>query len=564
MFNYFRCFLILMLFVNVTQASSQTLNLDSERVLIITHADSEWHNTSLTDLAEKLIQHFTPHTQSILSTDYESGMVSHYTKIVVLGVAYGTPISEILLSDLIATQNQIVWLGYGIGQLTARSAKYGFTELDFQETQEEAPTLVYQGKTYPTKLHGYSMVHVTNPAVKIWSVLMRKNIFVPHILQGGNLWFVNSMLDDVWGPQPTIAPSLVFADILHEIFQTKIARKHHAVLRLEDVSTHIPAQRLEAIVNYLASEKVPFAIGLIPNQRLVDGSLSPLAEKISLVRVLRRAQNEARGTIILHGFFHTFGTGEDFEFWDEMRNAPLQGESEALYACKLGRGIEILRDLGLNPRFWETPHYMSSPLGYRTFGTYFSHAIENRLDENWTPYPFGPDRYGQVVISENLDYIAPSEGRSVDRMLERANLLQIVRDAWAVGFAHPAVVPVREIAKLVKGLRALGYEFEDVGAIATKVNSAYQPSENTQLLTNIYLASRINVPMAERWMNKAVRAVSSSVSHLWDWSGLNIPDMKANAAQRVEDSCTSLLEETPQHAFPQLSLWNWPQLRPQP
>ncbi len=536
MLSHFRRLLVIMLLATGSAAWSQTLNLTHERVLIITHSDPASPERSVTDLAEKLLQHFTPHTQTVLSSDYEAGMLSGFTKVVILGVAFASPLPEALLLDLQATDNQIIWLGYGVGQLASRSPRFGFKELDFHETQNEAPKLVYEGRTYTTNLHGFSMVHLTDPSVRIWSLLIRKGEFVPHILQGGNLWFVNSMLDDVWRPRPTIAPTLVFADLLHEVFKTRIERKHRAVLRLEDVSTHIPAARLEAIINYLDSEKVPFAIGLIPNQQLADGSVSPLAEKIRLVRALRRAQDEARGTIILHGFFHTFGSGEDYEFWDEERNAPLAGETTNHYACKLIRGIEILRDLGLRPRFWETPHYMASPLGYRTFGRYFSHAIENRLDENWTPYPYGPDQYGQVVISENLDYIAVSEGRAVEGMLERARLLMIVRDAWAVGFVHPAVVPVREIAKLVNGLRTLGYEFEDIGRMETRVNSDYRPSSSAERLTAIALTTRINLPMMGRWLREATQAARSAVFAASAWAGIGYTEPKVN-----DDPCAPIL-----------------------
>ena len=536
MLSHFRRLLVIVLLATGSTAWSQTLNLAHERVLVITHSDPGSPERSLTDLAEKLLQHFTPRTQLVLSSDYKAGMIFGFTKVVVLGIAFAAPVPEALLSDLLTTDMQIVWLGYGVGQLASRSPRFGFNELDFHETQNEAPTIVYEGKAYPTNLHGFSMVHVTGPSVKIWSVLMRKGEFVPHVLQGGNLWFVNSMLDNVWRPRPTIAPTLVFADILHEVFNSGVERKHRAVLRLEDVSTHIPAARFEAIVNYLESEKVPFAIGLIPNQQLADGDVVPLAEKLRLVRALRRAQDEAHGTIILHGFFHTFGSGEDYEFWDEERDAPLAGETPGHYACKLSRGIEILRDLGLRPRFWETPHYMASPLGYRTFGRFFSHVIENRMDENWTPYPFGPDQFGQVVISENLDYIAVSEGRVVERMLERARLLQIVRDAWAVGFAHPAVVPVAEIAKLVNGLRALGYAFEDVGRIETKVNSDYRPSSATERLNTAALMTRINFPMIGRWLHEATQAVRSVAFTASAWAGIDYAPPKV-----VEDPCAAIL-----------------------
>ena len=539
MLRYLRYLLAIALLATGSVAWSQTLNLAHERVLVITHASPDWPDGGVSDLTEKLLRHFTPHTQVLPASDYKAGAIDGYTKVVVLGLGFAMPMPEPLLADLLATDKTIVWMGYAVGQVVSRTAKFGFKEDDFHETQSDPPVLVYEGKAYPTNLHGYSRVHVTDPATRIWSVLRWQGEIVPHVLQGGNMWFVNSVPDLDWTPNPTIAPTLVLADLLHEVFKTGVARKPRAVLRLEDVSTHIPPARLERLVDYLEGAKVPFAIALIPNQRLGDGSVEPLAEKLRLVRTLRRAQNRARATIVLHGFFHTFGTGEDYEFWDEVKDAPLAGETRDLYACKLTHGIRILRDLGLEPRYWETPHYAASPLGYKTFAEFFSHVIENRREESWTPYPHGPDQYGQTLIHENLGYIAPAEGRTVERQLERARLLQIVRNAWAVGFVHPAVVPVREVERLVKGLRELGYEFADVSEIKTMVNSDYRPSAAREYLTAAILVSRVNLPMIGRWLGSAAQAATSAAFAASAWAGFE-PARKAGG-----DPCEAILSERP-------------------
>ncbi len=533
--------LLLALLLASSVAASQTLNLAHERVLIITHAAAEGGEggQGSADLVEKLLLHFTPHTATIDAPKYEAGMINRHTKVLVIAEAFDLPLPEPLLADLLSTERPIIWIGYAPGQLTARTDKFGFKDLDYNETQNEPPRLVYQGRTYSTNLPGYARVYVTDPATRIFSVLLRGGEIVPHVLHGGNLWFVNSMPDLTWTRKPTIAPTLVFADILHEVFETGVPRRPRALLRLEDVSTHVPPGRLESLVAFFESQNIPFAIGLIPNQRLANGTVDPLAEKIRLVRALRHAQNQARATIVLHGFFHTFGTGEDYEFWDDVKDAPLAGETRELYACKLSRGIKILRDLGLEPRYWETPHYSASAFGYRMFAEFFSHAIENRREESWTPYPFGPDRYGQIVIPENIDYIAPFLGRTVEHQLERARLLLIVRNAWAVGFAHPAVVPVREVERLVIGLRALGYEFVDASEIPTTVKSDYRPSATRVFLTEAILASRVNLPKVVRWLRSATQATMSAVSTASSWAGIQA------SAEQAADPCDEILAHRP-------------------
>jgi hypothetical protein len=324
------------------------------------------------------------------------------------------------------------------------------------------------------------------------------------VISSGNLWFVNFLPELADHPAAVDdVPTLIFADVLHDFFQTGIKKQQKAIIRLEDVSTHVAPAKLEQISQYLASEKVPFAIGLIPNQRLATGRVDPLGEHLGLVRTLRSAQANG-GTIVLHGYFHTFGTGEDYEFWDDVRNQPLTGETHLLYACKASDGIRILRDLGLEPKMWETPHYSGSNLTYEVMGKYFSHALENRRGATWMPYGYGPDKFGQIVIPENIGYISPDPTNkewTVQKQLERAGMLQIVRDAWVLGFYHPVVIPISALKELVTGLRALGYEFVDLSKLPTEVYYDYKQSKSAERATWLSTSFGVNVRKFERWWN---------------------------------------------------------------
>jgi hypothetical protein len=225
-------------------------------------------------------------------------------------------------------------------------------------------------------------------------------------------------------------------------------------------------------------------MGVIPAQRMKDGSIVELSDRPDFVRVLRYAQDHG-GTIILHGYHHTFGSGEDYEFWDEKRHAPIAGETWDMYAHSVEDGIRILRNSGIEPRLWETPHYAASPLAYQVFSRYFSHTIENRNPVPWLPYPAGPDQYGQMVIPENIGYIHPAEdgNRSVELQLQRANTLRIVRDSWAVGFFHPASIELPKLKSLVEGLQRQGYTFADLRALQTEVRYDYRSNALTRVRT---------------------------------------------------------------------------------
>src|SRR5262249_47974620 len=156
---------------------------------------------------------------------------------------------------------------------------------------------------------------------------------IPYVMHNDNLWYVNGLpsLDSDYPETDRDAPFLILADVLHDVFNTGVTEVHRAVIRLEDVSVVVGAQRLSRAVDYLSGAGGPFALGLIPAQRLEDGRVISLDDQPEFVRELRRAERSG-ATIVLHGYHHTFGSGEDYEFWDEERKAPLAGETWEMYA----------------------------------------------------------------------------------------------------------------------------------------------------------------------------------------------------------------------------------------
>jgi hypothetical protein len=433
---------------------------------------------------EMLLRHFTANTTMIKQDQYADDQLFGFDSVVVVGNDEDTSLPSALLEDLAQTDQPILWLGSGIDQLPVDMATtYGFAPGEV--TDKDIPSSVeYSGQRYAVEPDDYHPISVTSPSVQLFATYQGGKTPVPYILRGGNLWYMNESpsapSDDY--PDAGDAPELILADVLHDFFGTSVTESRKAVVRLEDVSVHVDPDQLTQIVDYLYSQQIPFALGLIPAQRFSDGSIVELGERPEFVKALRYAQDHG-GTIVLHGYHHTFGSGEDYEFWDIDRNAPLAGETWDTYAWKVENGIRILRDYGIEPRLWETPHYAGSPLAYGVFSHYFSYAIENRDPVGWLPYPSGPDEYGQMIIPEQLGYIAPEEGMTVEAQLERADMLRIVRDSWAVGFFHPVTVSQSEVEQLVSGLRQQGYTFTDLRTIASEVNYDYVPARETHLLS---------------------------------------------------------------------------------
>jgi hypothetical protein len=455
------------------------------KVLLIKQESPNWPEYS--QQIEMVLRHFTPNTITVSTQQYTDNQLLGFDRVVVL---HNETISlpPVLLEDLARAGRPILWLGYGLDQLPVdMGTTFGFSLGDIKE--EDLPNEVeYRGQRYPAKLIDYYPVRIVKPSAQVLATYTYgdERASIPYVVRGGNLWYVNG-LPAPTGDYPDVesdAPFLVFADVLHDFFGTSVHASRQAVIRLEDVSVHIPPARLTRIINYLYSQRIPFTMGVIPAQRMEDGSIVELSDRPDFVQALRYAQDHG-GTIILHGYHHTFGSGEDYEFWNEKRNAPIAGETWDTYADKLEDGIRILRNNGIEPRLWETPHYAASPLAYRVFSHYFSYTIENRLPVAWLPYPAGPDQYGQIVIPENIGYIHPAEDedRSVELQLQRANTLRIVRDSWAVGFFHPASIELSKLETLVEGLQRQGYTFADIRALPTDVRYDYHPDALAHLNT---------------------------------------------------------------------------------
>ena len=472
----------------VQAASEERVPARAPTVLIINQQSAQFAGASDNrgKQVEMLIRHFTPNTVLLSESRYVPRKLFDFDQVVVIGNDANTPLSPALLNDVTRARRPVLWIGYGLKELPVdMEATYGFSPGYW--TDQQIPTSVeYHDKMYAAKLVDYSQTHISSSAAHVYARYVGGRDPVPYIVQGGDLWYVNGLpsLGSAYPDPAQDAPTLIFADVLHDYFGMTTPAVHNAVVRLEDVSALVDPARLIAAVDYLSSEHVPFAMGVIAAQRMADGSIATLSDHPAVVNALLYAQGHG-GTIILHGYHHGFGSSEDYEFWDINRNAPLPGETWQMYASAVEDGIRVLRDYGIYPQLWETPHYAASPLAYRVFSSYFSYAFENRTPASWLPYPSGPDEYGQTLIPENLGYINPAEGLTVDMQLQRASLLQIVRDGWAAGYYHPANISVSELQALVTGLCAQGYTFFDLRTLPLQVYDNYRPGVLMRLVSKV-------------------------------------------------------------------------------
>jgi uncharacterized protein YdaL len=288
--------------------------------------------------------------------------------------------------------------------------------------------------------------------------------------------------------------SIVFADTLHDIFQTKEPYVQKGYLRLEDVHPLADPIKLMEIADILKERNIPYMIAVIPVYTNPDTKEQHyLSDHPAVLDALTYMQ-ENGGSIVMHGYTHQFRdteTGEGFEFWDVKNNMPIyhgptdtvikkaktdfsntadyndyistQKAFEKNYIDKkLTRGVQELANYGLYPLAFEAPHYTMSQNGYGVTADYFSTYVGQvqLTDKDWevmagVPYITTPTFLkGMELIPETIGFVDPEDPHAIEKMVKRAEEHLLVRDGLVAGFYHPYLGKER-LLKLLDELEKL-------------------------------------------------------------------------------------------------------------
>src|SRR6185369_2442423 len=128
----------------------------------------------------------------------------------------------------------------------------------------------------------------------------------------------------------------------------------------------------------------PFSFGVVPYYvNPAERLYIHLAEKPDVVGALRKFV-ESGAVPVIHGYTHQHrGTStDDYEFWDDLGDRPVLGDSEFYAERRMEESIKELMSLGFYPLTWETPHYAGSRIDYKVMHRYFNTVYERRLVAN--------------------------------------------------------------------------------------------------------------------------------------------------------------------------------------
>lgn len=487
-------------------------------------------------LLRNVLSHYLDDVQLVSLSNYEEGSTELYDATFFVGGWNDDPLPDVFVRDIVSTDRTIVWLHGNPDRLarqsgTTTSALFGFSASELAlfdgPTSPEQPypgffdTVMYKGLPF-VKYHVYDpadgLVHASPELVRVRVEDSARTVVhveagslvsgetVPWLLQSGNFWLVTDQTMTFLHARDRY---LVLCDVLHDVLGSDHPNEHRAMVRLEDVHVMILPDAIEHITDFFHARDVPFSVAAIPEFRDPLGRTGRRERAIDfddwtarpLIDSLRDASKRG-ASILMHGVTHQFGdranpyngvSGSDYEFFDVVRNAPVEEDNVAFFSARLERGREILEAANLPPFAFEVPHYLASPKASRaiarTFKATYQRVTYFTSDEpdlgcddgtcdlmsgQFFPFVIPEDYYGQRVIPENLgnlQYNRPFQPKEF--LVENARYARVVRDGFASFFFHPfllgdidGVDAFADLEFIIDGITALGYGWTDAATLA--------------------------------------------------------------------------------------------------
>jgi uncharacterized protein YdaL len=504
-------------------------------VLYDAPAGSEYEKLGLSYaiMLRNLLGHFDAQVELLPVQQYTAGRMESHQATFYLGAAYNTALPPALLADAAVTTKTLVWFKYNLWQLAgdpaynfAQTRGFSFTDLRGMNAAPSADkpnpgffdTVTYKNRQF-VKYYAYdSARHQINadPEVGITTIVdpARAQALVgmsnpvtleqaPYVVRSGKFWYVADVPFSYIGPRDRY---LVLADLLHDMLEVQHAESRKAMVRLEDVDAKVSVAAMKSLTDFLSSRGVPFSIAVIPRYMDPLGANNggtPQDISLSAATNLKQALDYAlpRGAeIVMHGYTHQYGdmknpwsgiSGDDYEFWNIVANAPVAEDSTSWTLGRLNAGLGDLTANGYRPVAWETPHYHASATASKAFPQLFNTTYQRvvyftgdkpdfsaRAGKDFSagqifPYVIQRDYYNQRVLPENLGNIE-YDIRQVDPssnidygwqdLYTNAQYALTVRDGFASFFFHPFWAEpgmntpgLADFQKLVDGITQLGF-----------------------------------------------------------------------------------------------------------
>jgi uncharacterized protein YdaL len=450
----------------------------TQKALILYDLSTDKREPSLNDARylSNLLGHFNTVVNILPINSYQTGDMGKNDIVFYINYEKKYNLPQNFLSDFYANNKKFCWLNHQIGQLDQSflKNKYGFHFVEYREDLQ-FNKVIYKNMIFPKGDDNLSIVNIDNPSLAIVPVyaINTKGDKAPYILNSKNFWFVADSPFSYFIEQDRY---IVFADLLHDIIGENHPESHTGLVKIEDVNPATNYREVLRMARYLRSQKVPFSIGVVPVYIDPENKLEyHLEDNPRLLSLLKKIQSYG-GVIVQHGYTHQYHgvTTDDYEFWDDVADKPVRGDSVENTSLRIEKGLKELINNDIYPFAWETPHYFASKNAYLAIKKHFSVVYERRGvmqylgSDQYFPYTI-KDMYGQFVIPENLGYLHLDKP-DPDYIIQAAKLNLSVRDGYASFFFHP-FVEIKYLKKIIVELKNMGYQFKDIRSYTPNVHA---------------------------------------------------------------------------------------------
>ena len=466
--------------------------------------ESEFHGTyqkKIKNLSEIIRSHWDVEVTIIDVADYKRGYIKNFDALFLVE-EYGRLVPYSLFRDLVHSKDkEIIWSGFGSEELVA-SLLNRF--LYPQRSTAQFSSLVYKDEEFRSEdlnyLTDFEFPENSGKIEVLASLIDEKGEKTPLILNIGERFLVmpfetpfSYSIDDY---------SLVFLDVLHNSLGHH-KREKKALVRLEDIDTYTYRRtgKLSDVYSYLKSKNIHFHLALIARYINPEKNLDlEIGDRFFFKQLLTKMVSEGQATLVQHGYTHQKGTGisaYDYEFWDDVRDGPLEYDSEEFVIARVKAAQEIMGKNGFPlPDIWETPHYALSDLDAKVINSYYPLRYENLQDLGRFPFSIQVDK--SIYFPENLGYVNSED--DIARIEESLAQLSVFEDPVASFFWHPWR-EIGELKHLVASLTDGGYGFVSVYDLVEHVDEAEGFLALTAFRENKNLLLRYKI--TEFWMGTA-------------------------------------------------------------
>ena len=323
-------------------------------------------------MLQNLLGHFPNVQQHIIPIQrYQAGDLDDCFAAIYLGTYYDNQVPAAFYKDFANTSRNVLWAGYNIWNHSPQNLRnlWGMKYLQLSKLDTDIldehghPGFFkfydYKGERFqkfaqwkaddPSQLNAAFEISVfsiddRHPDTEIlsWAEHSTNGERVPYAVRNKNHWYIG---DSPFSFVTEGDRYMIFADLLFDVLDEppRHTGKRPAVFRVEDVHSEIPIWQLHTLTELLHREKVPFAMSMIPifsdprgiTQKDVSKRFAVMSHNPLFVDYIRFAKH-CGATFIYHGVTHQSGnmlnpysgvSGDDFEFWDRVRNRPMQDDS---------------------------------------------------------------------------------------------------------------------------------------------------------------------------------------------------------------------------------------------